>query len=115
MSWADWHTRLLYYGSFVVLALANIALPLTNAFIGEFMMFNGLFRFSVWMAAIGISIILAAVYTPNMIQRIFYGKTNSVTAKAIDISTGTKLMLVVLVIVVLVLGVYPQPMIQLYE
>ena len=99
---------------FVVLALANIALPLTNAFIGEFMMFNGLFRFSVWMAAIGgISIILAAVYTLNMIQRIFYGKTNSVTAKAIDISTGTKLMLVVLVIVVLVLGVYPQPMIQL--
>lgn len=99
---------------FVVLALANIALPLTNAFVGEFMMFNGLFRYNIWMAAIGgISIILAAVYTLNMIQRIFYGKTNVVTAKAIDINTGTKLMLVVLVVAVLVLGVYPQPMIQL--
>jgi NADH-quinone oxidoreductase subunit M len=27
----------------VVIALANIALPLTNAFIGEFTMFNGVF------------------------------------------------------------------------
>ena len=28
---------------FVVIALANIALPLTNAFVGEFLMFNGIF------------------------------------------------------------------------
>jgi NADH-quinone oxidoreductase subunit M len=98
----------------VVMALANIALPLTNAFVGEFMMFNGLFRYSIWMAAIsGISIILAAVYTLNMIQKTFYGSTSIVTDGAVEISTGTKIMLAILVILVIVLGVYPQPMLQL--
>jgi NADH-quinone oxidoreductase subunit M len=98
----------------VVMALANIALPLTNAFVGEFMMFNGLFRYNIWMAAIsGISIILAAVYTLNMIQKIFYGNTSIVTDGAVEISNGTKIMLVVLVLVVIMLGIYPQPMLQL--
>ncbi|MFX8903146.1 proton-conducting transporter membrane subunit, partial [Acinetobacter baumannii] len=60
----------------VVLAFANIALPLTNAFIGEFLMFNGLFTYNVWAAAIaGVSIILGAVYTLNMVQKVFYGNT----------------------------------------
>jgi len=99
---------------FVILALANVALPLTNAFVGEFLMFNGLFRYNVWMAAIaGISIILAAVYTLNMIQKIFYGNTVSITENAADSGFNVNLALTILVIVVLVLGVYPQPMIQL--
>jgi NADH-quinone oxidoreductase subunit M len=100
----------------VVMALANIALPLTNAFVGEFMMFNGLFRYNMWMAAIGgISIILAAVYTLNMIQKTFYGNTSIVTDGATDINRGTKMMLVVLVLIVVLLGVYPQPMLQLTD
>jgi len=98
----------------VVMALANIALPLTNAFIGEFLMFNGLFSYNIWIAAIaGISIILAAVYTLNMVQKVFYGNTTVVTENAIDISGHIKLALVVLVVVVIALGVYPQPMIDL--
>ncbi len=56
----------------VIIALANIALPLTNAFVGEFLMFNGLFQMNAWYAAAaGISIILAAVYTLKMIQKVF--------------------------------------------
>jgi len=98
----------------VVMAFANIALPLTNAFIGEFLMFNGLFSYNIWIAAIaGISIILAAVYTLNMVQKVFYGHTTAVTENAADISANIKLALVVLVVVVIVLGVYPQPMIDL--
>lgn len=98
----------------VVLALANVALPLTNAFVGEFMMFSGLFRYNIWLTAIGmISIILAAVYTLNMIQKIFYGNTTVATDGATDITLTSKLMLGVLVIVVIVLGVYPQPVFQL--
>jgi len=98
----------------VVMALANIALPLTNAFVGEFLMFNGLFQFNVWMAVVaGISIILAAVYTLNMIQKIFYGKTVAATEHAVDISSSVKWTLIFLVIVVLILGVYPQPLINL--
>lgn len=99
---------------FVIMALANIALPLTNAFIGEFLMFNGLFRYNIWiMAVAGTSVIFAAVYTLNMVQKILYGTTNAVTENATEISGNVKWMLVVLVIIVIALGVYPQPMIDL--
>jgi NADH-quinone oxidoreductase subunit M len=99
---------------FVVMALANVALPLTNAFVGEFLMFNGLFQFNVWIAAIaGISIILAAVYTLNMIQKIFYGNTVEKTVQAVEVSANVQWVLSILVIIVLVMGVYPQPMIDL--
>jgi NADH-quinone oxidoreductase subunit M len=101
---------------FVVMALANVALPLTNAFVGEFLMFNGLFQYNIWMTAIaGISIILAAVYTLNMVQKIFYGETSMVTAQAVEAKSNVQWMLVVLAVVIIVLGVYPQPMIKLTE
>jgi len=99
---------------FVVMALANVALPLTNAFVGEFLMFNGLFQYNVWIAAIaGISIILAAVYTLNTIQKIFYGNTVEKTLQAEEVSGNVQWVLSILVIIVLVMGVYPQPMIDL--
>jgi len=98
----------------VVIAFANIGLPLTNAFIGEFMMFSGLFQYSKWYAAIaGISIILAAVYTLNMIQKVFYGETNMATASVKDISLNEKVVLAVIVVLIFLGGVYPQPMLNL--
>jgi len=60
----------------VIIALANIGLPLTNGFIGEFMMFNGIFGSSVtkyyvvFTALAGLTIILAAVYTLSMVRRV---------------------------------------------
>jgi NADH-quinone oxidoreductase subunit M len=98
----------------VIIALANIALPLTNAFVGEFMMFNGLFTFNGWVtAAAGISIILAAVYTLNMVQKVFYGETNTLTAGIKEISWNEKAALVVIIAAVFLVGLYPQPMINL--
>ncbi|MCA6451684.1 MAG: NADH-quinone oxidoreductase subunit M [Chitinophagaceae bacterium] len=98
----------------VVMAFANIALPLTNAFVGEFLMFNGLFRYNIWIAAVAcISIILAAVYTLNMVQKVLYGSTTGVTANAREIGGNVQWMLAILVIIIIALGVYPQPMIDL--
>lgn len=100
----------------VVMALANVALPLTNAFVGEFLMFNGLFQYDIWTTAVaGVSIILAAVYTLNMVQKVFYGETTILTAQATEVKGNVQWMLVVLSILVIVLGVYPQPMIRLTE
>jgi len=102
----------------VVVALANVALPLTNGFVGEFLMFNGIwnslsdYRIIFTVFAI-IAIILSAVYTLNMIQKIFYGNTNAVTANAHDAFGNEKLILAFLVIVIVVLGVYPQPLLNL--
>lgn len=98
----------------VVIALANIALPLTNAFVGEFMMFSGLFSFNAYLATIaGISIILAAVYTLNMVQKVFYGATNTITAAVKEISWNEKIILSVIVVAIFMMGVFPQPIFNL--
>ncbi|MEI9958098.1 MAG: NADH-quinone oxidoreductase subunit M [Ferruginibacter sp.] len=98
----------------VVIAFANIALPLTNAFVGEFMMFNGLFQFNIWYAAIaGLSIILAAVYTLNMVQKVFYGETNAITENVKEIALNERIILSVIVVAIFMIGIFPQPMLNL--
>ncbi|MBW7889673.1 MAG: NADH-quinone oxidoreductase subunit M [Chitinophagaceae bacterium] len=99
----------------VIIAFANIALPLTNAFVGEFLMFNGLFQFGKWTTALALTtIILSAAYTLNMVQKVFYGKTNEVTAAGAGmVKRGAVTALVMVVIVILLLGIYPKLMLDL--
>lgn len=103
----------------VIVAFANISLPLTNAFVGEFLMFNGIFNSTVtqynslFAALAGLSIILAAVYTLNMIQKIFFGNTNALTDSGSDIRINERLALGLIVLLIVVLGVYPQPLLNL--
>ena len=105
----------------VVVALANVALPLTNAFVGEFLMFAGVFNSNVsqynhvFMISAGITIILSAVYTLNMLQKVLFGNTSQLTAKGRDISFNEKVTLAVLVLMILVIGVYPKPMLELTQ
>ena len=107
------HTPLLAI-FFVVIALANIALPLTNAFVGEFAMFTGLYQYNPWYAALaGLSIILAAVYTLNMVQKVFYGEDNILTKVVSLVTVKQKIVLSLIVIFIFVLGVYPKPVFNL--
>lgn len=100
----------------VIIAMANIALPLTNAFTGEFMMFAGLYKYNVWMAVFaGLAIVLSAIYTLNMIQKVFYGSANAATGSLTDIGLFEQLALVIIVLIILFIGVYPQPLIDLTQ
>ncbi len=99
---------------FLIIVLANIALPLTNAFISEFLMFNGLFQFNKWFAAFAcIGIILAAVYMLNMMQKVFFGPSNALTENARPIDLAQKIILSLLVVIILALGIYPEPIFHL--
>lgn len=106
---------------FVIVALANVALPLTNAFVGEFLMFTGVFnsnvtKFNVPFAVIAaITVILSAIYTLNMLQKVLYGQTSVVTANAKDAKFNEKMILSVIVVLILVIGVYPKPMLELTQ
>jgi len=103
----------------VIVALANIALPLTNGFVGEFMMFNGVFsspvtKYGVLDTAVaGICIILSAVYTLNMIKKIFYGNSNTITQRGTVSGFPVLVSLSVIVVLIFITGVYPKPMLQL--
>lgn len=100
----------------VIVALANIALPLTNAFVGEFLMFNGLFQYNIIAAAVaGLGIILAAVYMLSMIRNVFYGEESSAVLKAVDIHAFIKITLILIVLLILVFGVYAKPLLQMIQ
>ena len=95
-------------------AFANIALPLTNAFVGEFLMFNSLFQFNPWVAAAaGVSIILAAIYTLNMVQKVAYGVVSEKINRMQSPNKNAQAVLIVLLVVVFFTGVYPQPLFNL--
>jgi NADH-quinone oxidoreductase subunit M len=94
----------------VIIAFANIALPLTNAFVGEFMLFNGLYQMKPWIAALaGVSIILSAIYTLNMVKNVFYGDVVVAVNSFSDINKTQIVMLTVISLLIFVIGVYPTP------
>ncbi|KYP16153.1 NADH-quinone oxidoreductase subunit M [Flavihumibacter sp. CACIAM 22H1] len=103
----------------VIVALANIAMPLTNAFIGEFMMFNGIWgstatKFGMVYAIAGIiTIILSAVYTLRMVQNVFYGPTTTRTENAVDIRFNVQLALAILIVGIILIGIYPKPILSM--
>ena len=65
---------------FVIILLASVALPLTNGFVGEFLLINGLYQYDAWLVAIaGLTVILGAVYMLVAYKKISLGETNKMT------------------------------------
>ena len=99
---------------FVIIALASIALPLTNGFVGEFLMMCGLYHIHpVLTIMAGLAIILSAVYTLNLIQKVFYGNATAAADSTTEMPASAKLALLVCVGIIFFFGIYPQPLIEL--
>jgi NADH-quinone oxidoreductase subunit M len=93
---------------FLVFLMASIALPLTNGFVGEFLILRSIYTYSIWMAiAAGSTIIFGAVYMLRMYQYVMYGNTNQITENIKDLDIYEILILVPLMLIVIILGVYP--------
>ncbi len=108
---APWFTTL-----FLIVVLASVALPLTNSFIGEFLLLFGVYQYNPYLGGVaGLTIILGAVYMFRMFQRVMLGTTNHVTAPFAALYWNEKLVLWILAIVIIVTGVFPQPIIALAE
>lgn len=101
---------------FLIIALANIGLPLTNSFASEFLMLSGIFEFNKWMAAFAcLGVILSAVYMLNWMRKVFYGPVNEVTATATLMSRGQIIVLSVILVAILLLGIYPDLILKVTE
>ncbi len=103
--------------AFVIISLANIALPLTNGFVGEFMLFNGLFSSGgnnhiIFMVLAGLGVILGAVYTLNMVQKTAYGNETEMIIRK-DISLNEYVGLAVIIGIILCFGFFPKPLLEL--
>ncbi|WP_256010698.1 complex I subunit 4 family protein [Desertivirga xinjiangensis] len=102
--------------TFLIILLGTVALPLTNGFIGEFLLLMGLYNYNIWASAIaGLTIILGAVYMLRMYQRIMFGPSADNTLTFADIAGTEKVVLFVVCALILFIGVYPKPLLAISE
>jgi len=102
---------------FSVFTLSSIALPLTNGFIGEFLILTGSFRaFPALTAVAVLGVILGAVYMLTLYMKTMFGEITHEENRTLADVTGTELTAFVpLLILVFFMGVYPQPFISRIE
>jgi NADH-quinone oxidoreductase subunit M len=101
---------------FLIVLLGTVALPLTNGFVGEFLLLMGVYNFNIWYAAIaGLTIIFGAVYMLRMYQRVMLGEVNTSTANFSDIDGTEKFVLLIISALIILIGVYPQPILNISE
>jgi NADH-quinone oxidoreductase subunit M len=95
--------------AFLIITLASIALPLTNGFIGEFLILIGAFKWDWKLAACAASgVILSAVYMLWMFQRVNYGPiTNEKNRHLPDLTPREWVLMVPTVAMCIVMGVFP--------
>ena len=93
---------------FMVILLGSIALPLTNGFVGEFLLLLGIFEHSVIFASIaGLTVIFSAVYMLRMYQRTMLGVTNEITEQVSDLNWTEMAALIPLVVMIFWIGLFP--------
>ncbi len=99
---------------FLIVLLGSVALPLTNGFVGEFLLLNGLFQYSPYLTAFaGLSVILGAVYMLRSYQSIMLGETNAITATFASLEGSEKAVLIIICAAIIVFGVYPKPLLDI--
>ena len=98
-----------YAACFMVFTLANVGLPGTGGFVGEFLTMLGAFRVNTWVAILSATgVILSAAYMLYLYRRVIFGKLVKPSLMAIqDLSLREFAILAPLVAATLVMGVYP--------
>ncbi len=101
---------------FMILMLGSVALPLTNGFVGEFLLLKGVYEFNIWLGAIaGTTIILGAVYMLRLFQKSMFGNKSTFTEHFADLSMSERAVLVPLIVMVFWMGLYPNTFLKLTE
>ncbi|MBA2610841.1 MAG: NADH-quinone oxidoreductase subunit M [Bacteroidetes bacterium] len=101
---------------FLIILLGSVALPLTNGFVGEFLLINGVYQFSATMAALaGLTVILGAVYMLRSYQKIMLGERNDSNVAFGPLATTDKVVLSIICVVVVAFGIYPKPLNDIAE
>jgi NADH-quinone oxidoreductase subunit M len=102
--------------AFLIILLGTVALPLTNGFIGEFLLLMGLFKYNLSASLIaGLTIIFGAVYMLRSYQRIMLGPSNEATSQFADIDGTEKLVLIIVCTLVIAIGIFPQPLLDISD
>jgi NADH-quinone oxidoreductase subunit M len=106
------------FAAFMVLfALANIGLPGTSGFVGEFLVIIASFRASFWYSLLAaVTLILGCAYTLWLVKRVVFGPVTSPRVAALkDVNHREFVVLGGLALAVLLVGVWPAPLLKVME
>ena len=94
---------------FMFFTMANVGLPGTSGFVGEFLVLVGIFQTNTWVATIATTgVILSAAYALWLYRRVVMGDLIKESLRTItDMTTRERFIFVPLVFMTLLLGVYP--------
>ncbi len=100
-----------YAVAFMIFTMANVGLPGTSGFVGEFLILLGAFQANSWVAFLATTgVILSAAYALWLYRRVIFGSLDKESLKSLlDLDTREKLILYPLIIAVIFFGVYPTP------
>jgi len=103
-----------YALAFMVFTMANVGLPGTSGFVGEFLTLIGVFRVNTWVALFAATgVILSAAYALWLYRRVVFGALEKESLKAmLDLSAREKLVLYPLIALTIFFGVYPAPILD---
>ncbi len=104
----------IYAFCFLVFTLANVGLPGTSGFVGEFLALVGAFRVNTWVAFLATTgVILSAAYALYLYRRMIFGRLEKSSLKAItDMNMREIAFMAPLVILTILFGVYPAPLLD---
>jgi NADH-quinone oxidoreductase subunit M len=107
-----WEQMPRYSRFFLIITLSAVALPLTNGFVGEFLILLGTFQtFPVLAALATTGVIWSAVYMLRLCQRMLYGPVSRPQNRALrDLTPAEYRLLVPFVVLIFLLGIYPAPL-----
>jgi NADH-quinone oxidoreductase subunit M len=100
-----------YAVAFLIFTMANVGLPGTSGFVGEFLTLLGIFRVNTWVAFFAtFGVILSAAYALYLYRRVIFGVLEKDSLKGLlDLSAREKTLLYPMIILVIFYGVYPTP------
>jgi NADH-quinone oxidoreductase subunit M len=106
----------LYAVALMVFTLANVGLPGTSGFVGEFLTLLGAFRANTWVSFFATTgVILSAPYMLWLYWRVVYGPIEKPSLTGIkDLDRREMLILAPLVILVIYYGVQPAPILDAF-
>jgi NADH-quinone oxidoreductase subunit M len=101
----------IYAVVFMVFTMANVGLPGTSGFVGEFLTLVGVFKVNTWVALFATTgVILSAAYALWLYRRVIFGPLVKEGLKGLaDLNNREKAIIYPLVLFVILFGVYPAP------
>ena len=98
-----------FCGLMGIALFSSLGLPGLNGFVGEFLIFKGVFPLATCSASLSvIGLLVTAIFILTILQRVFNGPLNEKWSKLPDLTLTERALVVVPIALMFVLGLYPQ-------